>query len=48
MGDLSSSSRPDSIASYAIRELVADMVELHDALGGVQVVWPHRAAAASQ
>jgi pimeloyl-ACP methyl ester carboxylesterase len=33
------SSRPDSTAAYAIRELVADMVELHDALGGAPAVW---------
>lgn len=33
------SSRPDSTASYAVRELVADMVELHDALGGAPAIW---------
>lgn len=33
------SSRPDSTAAYAVRELVADMVELHDALGGAPAVW---------
>ena len=33
------SSRPGSIAAYAVRELVADMVELHDALGGAPAVW---------
>jgi pimeloyl-ACP methyl ester carboxylesterase len=33
------SSRPDSIAAYTVRELVADMVELHDTLGGTPAVW---------
>jgi pimeloyl-ACP methyl ester carboxylesterase len=33
------SSRPESFAAYAVRELVADMVELHDALGGAPAVW---------
>ena len=33
------SSVPDSTAAYAVRELVADMVELHDALGGTPAVW---------
>ncbi|WP_428390472.1 alpha/beta fold hydrolase [Lichenicoccus sp.] len=33
------SSVPDAIASSAVRELVADMVELHEALGGEPAVW---------
>ena len=33
------SSRPKSIAAYAVRELVGDMVELHDVLGGAPAVW---------
>ncbi|MGE4481317.1 alpha/beta fold hydrolase [Acidocella sp.] len=33
------SSRPDSISAYSVRELVADMVDLHDALGGTPAVW---------
>jgi pimeloyl-ACP methyl ester carboxylesterase len=33
------SSRPQSIAAYAVRELAADMVELHDALGGKPAIW---------
>ena len=33
------SSRPESCAAYAVRELVADMVELHDSLGGAAAVW---------
>ncbi|MFC0697632.1 alpha/beta hydrolase [Paraburkholderia humisilvae] len=33
------SSRPDSTGAYAVRELVADMVELHNALGGAPAVW---------
>lgn len=33
------SSVPDSTAAYAVRELVADMIELHDALGGQPAVW---------
>jgi pimeloyl-ACP methyl ester carboxylesterase len=33
------SSRPDCMAAYADRELVADMIELHDALGGAPAVW---------
>lgn len=33
------SSRPDSTSAYTVRELVADMVDLHDALGGVPAVW---------
>ncbi|WP_210184548.1 alpha/beta fold hydrolase [Rhizobium sp. YK2] len=31
------SSRPDCTAAYAVRELVADMIELHDALDGAPV-----------
>jgi pimeloyl-ACP methyl ester carboxylesterase len=31
--------RPTSMAAYAVRELVADMVELHDALGSSPAVW---------
>ena len=34
-----SSSIPDEIAAYGVRELAADMVELHDALGGHQAIW---------
>jgi pimeloyl-ACP methyl ester carboxylesterase len=30
---------PQNIAAYAVRESVADMVELHDALGGAPAVW---------
>lgn len=33
------SSVPDSIAAYSAREVVADMIELHDALGGRPTVW---------
>ena len=33
------SSVPDEIAAYGVRELAADMVELHDALGGQQAIW---------
>ena len=33
------SSVPDAIAAYAVRELVADMVELHDALGAQPAIW---------
>nr|WP_168598879.1 alpha/beta fold hydrolase [Rhizobium sp. SG570] len=33
------SSRPDYTAAYTVRELVADMIELHDALGGAPAVW---------
>jgi pimeloyl-ACP methyl ester carboxylesterase len=34
-----SSSAPTATSSYAMRELVADMVELHDALGAAPAVW---------
>ena len=30
---------PTATAAYAVRELVGDMVELHDALGGAPAVW---------
>lgn len=33
------SSRPHSASSYAVRELVADMAELHDALNGEPAIW---------
>lgn len=33
------SSVPDRISAYAVRELVGDMIELHDALGGAPAVW---------
>jgi pimeloyl-ACP methyl ester carboxylesterase len=33
------SSAPTSLAAYSVRELVADMVELHDALGGSPALW---------
>lgn len=33
------SSRPSSVAAYAVRELVADMVEMHDALGSSPAIW---------
>ncbi len=33
------SSIPDATDAYAVRELTADMVELHDALGGAPAVW---------
>lgn len=33
------SSKPNSIAAYTVREFVADMVELHDALGSSPAVW---------
>ena len=33
------SSVPTNAAAYAIRETVADMIELHDALGGSPAVW---------
>ncbi len=33
------SSVPTSVAAYAVRELVTDMIELHDALGGAPAIW---------
>jgi pimeloyl-ACP methyl ester carboxylesterase len=33
------SSRPTCIAAYAVREIVTDMVEMHNALGGSPAVW---------
>jgi pimeloyl-ACP methyl ester carboxylesterase len=33
------SSVPDTIAAYTVRELVGDMIELHEALGGSPAVW---------
>ena len=33
------SSAPDDLSAYALREVVGDMVELHDALGGAPAVW---------
>jgi pimeloyl-ACP methyl ester carboxylesterase len=33
------SSVPQSTGAYAVRKLVGDMVELHDALGGAPAVW---------
>ena len=33
------SSVPNRVADYALREVVADMVELHDALGGKPALW---------
>ncbi|WP_102226992.1 alpha/beta hydrolase [Acidimangrovimonas sediminis] len=33
------SSRPGSTSAYTVRELVADMVELHDALGSTPAIW---------
>jgi len=36
------SSAPDTIAAYTARELVTDMVELHDALGGEPAIWVGR------
>lgn len=33
------SSVPDRVSDYALREVVADMVELHDALGGAPAIW---------
>ena len=33
------SSVPGDVASYSVREITADMVELHDALGGAPAVW---------
>ena len=33
------SSVPTATGAYAVREIVADMVELHDELGGVPAVW---------
>lgn len=33
------SSRPDTVSAYTVRELVGDMVELHDALGGREAIW---------
>lgn len=33
------SSKPSSVAAYGVRELVADMLELHDALGGSPAIW---------
>lgn len=36
---LGESSAPTSVAAYALREIVQDMIELHDALGGRAAVW---------
>lgn len=33
------SSVPDAVSAYTVRETAADMVELHDALGGAPAVW---------
>lgn len=33
------SSVPGDVTSYTIREITADMIELHDALGGTPAVW---------
>jgi pimeloyl-ACP methyl ester carboxylesterase len=33
------SSVPEATDAYALREIVADMIELHDALGGASAVW---------
>ncbi len=33
------SSVPSATSAYALREVVADMIELHDALGGAPAVW---------
>lgn len=33
------SSVPTEVAAYALREVIADLVELHDALGGAPAVW---------
>jgi pimeloyl-ACP methyl ester carboxylesterase len=33
------SSVPDAVEAYAVREIVTDMIELHDALGGAPAVW---------
>ncbi|UOM34034.1 alpha/beta fold hydrolase [Acuticoccus sp. I52.16.1] len=33
---------PDRIDAYAVPEIVADMVELHDALGGAPAIWVGR------
>lgn len=33
------SSVPTDISSYTVREIVIDMVELHDALGGAPAIW---------
>ena len=33
------SSVPSRVSDYAVREVVADMIELHDALGGAPAVW---------
>jgi pimeloyl-ACP methyl ester carboxylesterase len=33
------SSVPESVAAYSVRELTADMVELHDALGADPAIW---------
>ena len=33
------SSVPTSIAAYAVRELLDDMAELHEALGGEPAIW---------
>jgi pimeloyl-ACP methyl ester carboxylesterase len=33
------SSVPTSIAAYAVREIVGDMIELHDALGAEPAIW---------
>ena len=33
------SSVPDSISAYAVRDLAADMAELHDALGASSAIW---------
>ena len=33
------SSVPDTLSAYTVREIVTDMVEMHDALGGKPAVW---------
>jgi pimeloyl-ACP methyl ester carboxylesterase len=39
MRGLGESAVPTSIAAYSVREIVRDMIELHDALGGRPAVW---------
>jgi len=39
MRGLGESSVPSSIAAYSVREIVTDMIELHDALGGRPAIW---------
>lgn len=38
-GNYSGSSVPTSSSAYTVRKILADMAELHDALGGAPAIW---------